>query len=1099
MPARADNPDGFWENLRFVSLNERLLAELGGAWDLPPSVPDNFDSPRFNPLRKEARSLVASFADAALWGWKDPRNCLTFRFWKSIHPKLRAVAILRNPLEMAYSLRKRNGTSLAFGIRLWENYMRCLLAATTPEDRLFTHYDAFFENAGEELGRIAQFIGLFSADTNGAARIVARGRRHSHFTLQQVAEAGISPRVIGLYKDLLAEAISQHRMQATCPDTELGVDSSLPRPGSGMNEFMPGMTDHIVDFMPEEWANRRDATLDRLQRECDHAVENARRIESERDTIRRRFVDLSHQLRDQSIQLSKLESRQQLLKREFRQWLQGIKKVIKFLDEFAAASERLRRSRRWKLSNPIAWLKARVSKQPQPGFGHLERVERKFIEWKGDHPEIENLDERIQSLASQQDPFADVGDASHDNSYSMTPLVPLESLEFAIHEQPKVSIIIPVFNQFQFTHACLSALEQYHDGISIEVIVVDDCSTDATPELISKIPGLVYLRNDSNSGFTVSCNHGAKAASGEYLLFLNNDTMVTRGWLKALLETFANHPATGLVGSKLVYPDGRLQEAGGIIWRDGSGWNRGKFQDANDPEYNYLRQVDYCSAASLMIPRNLFLELGGFDLRYAPAYYEDTDLAFRVREHGRKVLYQPLSLVVHYEGTTAGTDISAGVKRHQEINRATFTATWTKALAERPKNGDVASYSQPPTGRKRILVIDHHLPLPDRDSGSLRMFRILTILQQLNHQVVFLPDNLSDHPPYGDELRKRGVQFIHYPYAKSVRQYLELYGVQFDIVILSRCDFARKHIATVREHAPDSRIIFDTVDLHFLRQEREAELTQDPKLKLLAAGKRQMEYDLIKEADQTWVVSPAEAHLLRNDHPESSIEVVSNIVDVLGSATSFHLRQDILFIGSFQHPPNIDAVLFFTRDIFPLIRADFPRMKFYIIGDKAPPEVIALADENIIVTGYQHDVSSFFNSVRISVAPLRFGAGVKGKINQSMGFGVPVVATPIAVEGMSLISGKDVMIAENAPAFAAAVRMLYSSEQLWSEVSRNGLRKTQEAFSAETARHQLERLLSDSEALFPKAGATADSFNPQPIASSPIARAELSRNCGPCL
>ena len=572
---------------------------------------------------------------------------------------------------------------------------------------------------------------------------------------------------------------------------------------------------------------------------------------------------------------------------------------------------------------------------------------------------------------------------------------------------------------------------------------------------------MVYLRNERNSGFVTSCNRGAEKARGKYLAFLNNDTLVKPGWLTALLDTFVEEPDAGIVGSKLLYPDGRLQEAGGIIWQDASGWNYGKFDDPEKPEYNYLREVDYCSAAALMVPKALFESVGGFDSRYAPGYYEDTDLAFKVRRAGYKVLYQPLSEVIHYEGATGGTDLSTGAKKHQAINRSTFAETWADELAMKPANGDVAFLREPPPGRKNILVIDHHLPMPDRDSGSLRMFQILKLLHKLGHRVTFVPDNLADNPPYAGELQKRGIQVIHYPHIKKVRDYLIAHGSEFDVVVLSRYQFARKHVADVRSYVPQSRIIFDTVDLHFLREESEARLTGDPETRRKAQATKQHEYELIDQSDETWVVSSTEQRLLQNEWPDKSIQLVSNIVNVPGSKTPFALRRDWLFIGGFQHPPNIDAVLFFLKEIYPLVSDHLRDAKFYIIGDKAPPEIVALATEKIIVAGLQRDMRPFFDSVRLSVAPLRFGAGVKGKINQSMAFGVPVVATSLGVEGTDLRDREDIMVANEPEDFARALVELYKSEELWNRLSENGIRKTRALYSVEAARENLKFLFSD--------------------------------------
>jgi GT2 family glycosyltransferase len=1137
MPPQADNPDGFWEHLGFVALNDELLAALGGAWDLPPKLSGNFsEAPRIDSLRMKGRLLIEGFGSADVWGWKDPRNSLTLPFWQDLIPELKTLIMVRNPLEVAYSMRKRNGTSYTFGVRLWEIYNRRVMEAADTHERLVTHYDLFFENPEQELKRIADFIGLPDAKIGKAAELVATKRRHTHFTIDQLLDAGVSGEVVELYRALVAQASSATRrasvaksiVSAKASETDL-----IPGAVSRLDSFVPdrlAQIEHLYGELLAQTEARHKAEMEKLSAHVAHTEDthkaqvkeltthlakteaahkaqvkelmshlaktekqyiaqleeiNAHLAKTEADHkaqveeltahYTQRILEMNGLVHQRSVNLAEDERYIGELTDRLRKQLQNTKRLSRLLADTEDAARKLRTSRRWKMANPGATLKAKLSsRKAVPGYGHLEKIVAAYAKWRTQHPELANIDDEIKAALVPKIPRISESEAKTAVAASIAPeaavaaptapiaSIPLASLHFPRHETVDVSIIIPIFNQLEYTHACLASLQVVEEQTRFEVIIVDDCSTDRSAEVLPEINGLTYLRNDKNSGFVASCNRGAEKARGKYLVFLNNDTRVKPAWLTALLETFAENDRAGVVGSKLVYPDGRLQEAGGIIWRDASGWNYGKFDDPGKPEYNYLREVDYCSGAALMVPKELFESLGGFDVHYAPGYYEDTDLAFKARRAGYKVLYQPLSEVIHYEGATGGTDVTAGAKKYQDVNRSTFAEAWADELIKRPANGDVTFLQKAPKGRRNILVIDHHLPMPDRDSGSLRMFQILKLLHELGHRVTFLPDNLADIPPYTAELQKRGIKVVHHPYVKKIRDYLIAHGSEFDVVLLSRCQFARKHIADVRLYAPQSRIIFDTVDLHFLREESEARLTGDPETRRKAQETRQWEYDLIHQSDETWLVSSTEQQLLQQELPNKSFQLVSNIVDVPGSKTPFALRRDWLFIGGFQHPPNVDAVLFFLKDIYPLIVEAVGDAKFYIIGDKVPPEIVALANERVIIAGLQRDVRPFFNSVKLSVAPLRFGAGVKGKINQSMAFGVPVVATSVAVEGAGLTDGEDILVADQPEDFARAIIDLYKSEQLWNKISENGLTKTRALYSLDAARTKLEFLLSDA-------------------------------------
>ncbi len=652
--------------------------------------------------------------------------------------------------------------------------------------------------------------------------------------------------------------------------------------------------------------------------------------------------------------------------------------------------------------------------------------------------------------------------------------IPVEII-FKKNKNPKVSIIIPTYNKFDYTYNCLKSIYKNTDIDQIEIIVVDDASSDETINIKKYIKNIEVIKNEKSLGFIKSCNKASQFANGRYLLFLNNDTQVQQDWLKFLLEVIEKDNKVALVGPKFVYPDGRLQEAGGIIWNDATGWNYGRFDEPEKPEYNYLKEADYISGACILVRKELWNNIGGFDERYSPAYFEDSDLAFEIRKRGYKVIYQPKSVVVHFEGVSNGTDTSSGIKQYQEINRVKFLNKWKEILEkEHFSNGQDAFLSRDRSKNKpHILVIDHYVPHFDQDAGSRTIFTWLKVFNDLGFNVTFIGDNFFKHEPYTSVLQQLGIEVIYGNYyANNWRDYLKNNLNYFNYALLSRSHISEKYLEFIllikkQYNLNNPKTIYYPHDLTFLRLFREYDVTGNKDILEEAKYIQEKEYSLFNKTDAVLLPSLVEKEIVAKKLPGKEIFVVPPFSYEVNFPQSknddFNERKGLLFVGGFQHRPNYYGIKWFIeKEVWKNIKRKINDIEFFIVGSKIPGDIKALEqqDKQIKVLGYLSDeeLDSLYNKIRIVVVPLTFGAGIKGKIIEAIAMGIPIVTTSIGAEGIE--SAKTCMFIADTPVeFANAVSKIYSDKVLLEQFRSNQINYAKQYLSFERSKYSWSELL----------------------------------------
>ncbi len=696
------------------------------------------------------------------------------------------------------------------------------------------------------------------------------------------------------------------------------------------------------------------------------------------------------------------------------------------------------------------------------------------------HPTMNNLDpeqtsrtliEAVTNLSRCAVPAAQVDVDAYRRS-CLDALVFLYSAEksagsapivFPEFSDPQVSIILPVYNQFDYTWRCLKSIAVATMGLSFEVIVMDDCSGDETSTLPQRVSGLRYFRQEKNKHYLRNCSQGAQAARGKYLYFLNNDTELTPGAIYALLQTFIDFPEAGAVGSKLIYPDGTLQEVGSAIWDNGECHPIGRQErDALLPQFRYLRECHYVTGASMLVPRDLFRQVGGFDERYLPAYYEDTDLCMSLRAGGYKVFVQPMSVVIHYEHiSTVAAGKGANFKL-QEQNKPKFLSKWGRVLAHHPRPTEPWDTLKDVGVGRRCLFFDWRTPRIDEDAGSYAALQEMRLLQSLGIKVTFASLEMEYAGRHTEALQRVGIECVYAPHFKNWQTLLDQRGSEFDLVYGMRFEIMEQVIDGMRGRMPHAKILFNPADLHFLRQLREARIKKNAKdpaadeLFAKADGVKHRELSVMRSSDAIILYNEIESEVVQTNLPGKLVTVLPFFVPTRDTVPDWSKRAGVAFLGSYQHSPNRDSVEFFARQVMPLIRVAIPDCIFYVYGSDM--ELIRKSVEDlkdVVVVGSVKEVSDAFDRHRVFVAPMRYGAGIKGKVVMALCNGIPTVLTAVAAEGTNARNNQEVILAETPAEFAAAVVELHENAPRWQNISEAALKFGRTTFNRDRARDAL--------------------------------------------
>lgn len=634
--------------------------------------------------------------------------------------------------------------------------------------------------------------------------------------------------------------------------------------------------------------------------------------------------------------------------------------------------------------------------------------------------------------------------------------------------RPQVSIILVLFNRAELTLACLKSIKAKAPP-GVELVIVDNDSEDETPQLLESLRGATVLSNRTNEGFLKGCNSAVARASGDYVLFLNNDAQLMSNAVTSALQAIGADASIGAVGGKIITLDGRLQEAGSIVWRDGSclGYGRGAAPLA--PEYMFRREVDYCSGAFLLTPRALFNELGGFDEALVPAYYEETDYCFRLQESGLRVLYLPESMIIHYEFASAAMREDA--IDLQKRNKGRFAAKHQERLRDQlpPDLSNVLRARFARGGKRKLLYLDDRVPHRALGSGFPRSNEIICHLASRDYDITLYPLNFPAEDPWSSAYADidAGIEIMLGYGRANLARFLQERMEYFDDVLVSRphnMRFFLRTLSTLEQPEQLPRIIYDAEAVFAKRHEAELVLKGKGASRSKIAQELSVELAYAKAADIVLSVSPAERQMFL-DAGYDNVHVVAEYVDASIGDSEPSARSGLLFVGNLDYDdsPNVDSLVWFVGEVLPLIRGSLPDVSLDVVGTNRSARVRRLAGDGVVLHGRVKDVSPWYHRARVFVAPTRFASGIPRKVIEASAYGLPVVATDLLVSQLGWQPGSDIasVPVSDAQGFARECVNLLTDGEHWKVMRESVLQQVAVTYSRHVFVASMDHVLAD--------------------------------------